>query len=85
MALTETEIFVPEHWGGKDDKIQYKTHIPYAKIRNIFMIVSDKNSLGKIARWVFTPMPYIVFNCNQGEQKAINVFYYIKNKINLLN
>jgi hypothetical protein len=81
IILNEMEIFVPENWGSKDHKIQYETHISYAEIKNIFIIYSDKNSLNKTSRWVFTPMPYIVFECENDKQKAINVFYYSKKQV----
>lgn len=79
IILEREEIFVPENWGS--NKIQYETHIAYSKIQNIYIISSDKNSLNKKMRWVFTPMPYIIFDCNDGKQKAINVFYYSKKQI----
>jgi hypothetical protein len=72
---------VPENLGSKDHKIQYETHISYAEIKNIFIISSDKNSLNKTSRWVFTPMPYIVFECENDKQKAVNVFYYSKKQV----
>lgn len=78
IILTETEIFVPRHWGSKDSRIQYETHIKYDEITNIFMTASNKNSLGKNAKWVITIMPYIVFECHDGGQKAINVLYFSK-------
>lgn len=81
IILNESEIFVPENWGNKNNKIQYETHIYYAEIQKIFIISSDKNSLNKTSRWIFTPMPYIVFECEDDKQKAINVFYYSKKQV----
>ncbi len=81
IILDEKEIFVPEDWGSKDHKIQFETHIPYFEIKSIFIISSDKNSLNKTSRWVFTPMPYIVFECENDKQKAVNVFYYSKKQV----
>lgn len=81
IILTEIEIFVPEHWGNKDNKLQYETHIPYDEIQDIYIITSNKNSLGKTARWIFIPMPYIVFECKEDKQKAINVYYYSKKQV----
>ena len=81
IVLNETEIFVPENWGSNDHKIQYETHISYVEIKNIFMISSKNNSLNKTSRWVFTPMPYIVFECENDQKKAINVFYYSKKQV----
>lgn len=78
IILTETEIFVPGHWGSEDSRIQYETHIKYDEIKNIFMTASNKNSLGQDARWVITIMPYIVFECRDGGQEAINVLYFSK-------
>ena len=81
IILLETEIFVPENWGNKDNRIQYETHIKYIEIKNIFITMSDKNSCGGESRWVFVPMPYIVFECNDGSQKAINVYFYTKKQV----
>lgn len=46
IILLTNEIFVPEQWGCKSYKAQYKTHIVYTEIENIFITISDKNSLG---------------------------------------
>ncbi len=81
IILDVGEIYVPEHWGSKENKIQYETHIAYSDIQNIYLISSNKNSLNKIARWVFTPMPYIVIDCKDGKQNAINVFYFSKKQV----
>lgn len=81
IIFEETEIFVPENWGSADYKIQYETHVPYSDITNIFMVYTSKNSLNKTARWVFAPMPYIVFDCKNDKQMAVNVFYYSKKQI----
>lgn len=81
IVLNETEVYVPENWGNKDNKIQYETHIAYTDIRNIFLIISDRNSLNKKARWIITPMPYIIFECADNKQQAINVYYYSKKQI----
>ncbi|MFA6860605.1 MAG: hypothetical protein WCR30_04380 [Clostridia bacterium] len=81
IILDKNEIFVPDHWGNKDNKIQYETHVPYLEIKNIFMIITTNNSLNKPAKWIFTPMPYIVFDCKDKKQRAINVFYFSKKQI----
>lgn len=81
IILDKDEIFIPEHWGNKDNKIQYETHIAYKDIANIFLVITSNNSLNKTAHWVFTPMPYVVFDCKDGSQKLINVFYYSKNQV----
>jgi hypothetical protein len=50
------------------------------------MTVSTKNSKGRDARWVFTPMPYIVFDLKDGEQKSVNVLYFTKNQtVNMID
>ena len=81
IVLRRTEIYVPESWGSKKSKIQYKTKIPYEEIQEIFIISSYKNSVNQKAEWIFTPMPYIIFECKDNKQKAINVYYYSKNQV----
>lgn len=81
IVFTESEIFVPQHWGSKDSRIQYETHIKYDEITNIFITASNKNSLGRDARRVMTIMPYMVFECRDGKQKAINVLYFSKKQV----
>ena len=81
IILEHSEIFVPEHWGSKNSKIQYETHISYQEIKSISIVSSNKNSLNKNARWVFMPMPYIVFGCIDDRQKAVNVFYFSKKQV----
>lgn len=80
IILLANEIFVPEQWGSKSYKTQYETHIAYTEIENIFITISAKNSLGGEASQIFTPMPYIIFECKSG-QKAINVYYYTKRQV----
>lgn len=81
IILKSDEIFVPEHWGSSEQKIQFETHIKYEEINNIYIITSTKNSLNKESKWIFTPMPYIVFECENNIKKAINVFYYSKKQV----
>ena len=81
IIFQKEQIFVPESWGGKDIKMQYETKINYSEINNIYIISSTNNSLNKPLKFVTLPMPYIVFECNNSEQKAINVFYYSKKSI----
>lgn len=78
IVLNDKEIYVPEHWGSKDYKLQYETHISYSDIRNIYIVLSNNNSLNEPLKWGTLPMPYIVFDCNSEEQKAVNVFYFSK-------
>ena len=81
IVLLETEVFVPKNGGRKGNRIQYETHIKYIEIKNIFITMSDKNSRGGESSWVFVPMPYIVFECTDGSQKAINVYFYTKKQV----
>lgn len=80
VVFKDKEIYVPGHWNAKDSKIQYETHILYEEIKDIFIVVSTKNSLGKDIRFVLTPIPYIVFEMKDNSQKAINVLYYSKKR-----
>ncbi len=81
IILKEREIFVPGNWGGREVKLQYETRIDYGDIESIYMIMSFNNSLNKPLRWGTLPMPYIIFNCKEDVQKAINVVYYSKKQV----
>lgn len=86
IILGTNEVFVPEHWGNKNSKIQFETYIKYEEIKNIYLISSSNNSLNKNSKFIITPMPYIIFDCRDGSQKAINVYYYSKKQvINLID
>lgn len=61
-------------------RFQHKTEINYNEIDDIILIASDTDSRGKKVENVFVNMPYIVFKCNDGKQKAINVYFLAKNK-----
>lgn len=81
IILNKDEIFVPEHWGRADEKLQFETRIRYDEIEDIFIIALDKNSLNESPWQPVIPMPYIIFECKNDVQKAINVFYYSKKQI----
>lgn len=81
IVLKSDEIFVPENWGSDKQKIQFDTHIKYEEICNIYLTISTNNSLNKKTKWIITPMPYIIFECDKDTQKAINVFYYSKKQV----
>lgn len=80
IILKDTEVFVPEHWGSKDYKVQYETHIEFKDINEIYLITSNNNSLNMPMQCGTLPMPYIIFECNN-IQKAVNVFYFSKKQI----
>ena len=81
IVLKSDEIFVPAYWGNNKQKLQFETHIEYSKIYNIRMITGTSNSLNKESKQLFTPMPYIIFDCDDNKQMAINVFYYSKKQV----
>lgn len=81
IILDNTKIYVPNHWGGKDYKLQYELHISYLDINNIYLVLSNRNSLNKPLKWATLPMAYIVIDCNDKTQKNINVFYYSKKQV----
>ncbi|MDE7167315.1 MAG: hypothetical protein K2O28_00525 [Clostridia bacterium] len=59
-------------------RFQHKTEIAYNEIDDILLIASDTDSRGRKVENVFIKMPYIVFKCKDGKQKAINVYYFNK-------
>lgn len=78
IIFTEEKLYVPETWGGKDVKFQYKVIVDFTEIKEVFITESCNNSLNKVMPLQVLPMPYIVIECKNGKQKAINVFYYSK-------
>lgn len=78
IIFTEEKLYVPENWGGKDVKFQYKVIVDFTEIKEVFITESCNNSLNKAMSLQVLPMPYIVIECKNGKQKAINVFYYSK-------
>jgi len=81
IIFNEKEIFIQGNRGNNENKMQYETHIKYNEIKKIFMVLSLKNSLNKNLRQGFIPMPYIIFECENNQQKAINVLYYSKKQV----
>lgn len=81
IILNQNEVYVPKHWGNSKQKIQFETHIKYEEINDIYLVMSTNNSLNQESKWIFTPMPYIVFECGNGIQKAINVYFYSKKQV----
>lgn len=81
IVLKYNEIYIPEHWGNNKQKIQFETHVKYTEISNIYLIEGSNNSLNKESKFIFTPMPYIIFECEDGIKKAVNVFYYSKKQV----
>lgn len=67
-------------------RFQHKTEIAYSEIDDILLIASDTDSRGRKVEHVFIKMPYIVFKCKDGKQKAINVYYFSrKQKIKIID
>ncbi|MDE6442044.1 MAG: hypothetical protein K2L12_04765 [Clostridia bacterium] len=67
-------------------RFQYKTEVEYSKIEKIILVATNKNSLGQKVNNVFVQMPYIVFICKEGCEKAINVYYFSnRQKIKIIN
>ncbi len=81
IVLYEDRIFVLEDMGGKEVKIQYEVDLSFAEIENVYLEISNKNSLNKNMRWVITPMLYIVFDLNDGTKARINVYFYSKKQV----
>lgn len=57
-------------------RLQHKVDIEYKEIKDIILKASMKDSLGHNVEGVFVQMPYIVFICSDGRNKAINVYFY---------
>ena len=78
IVLTNDEIQVPAHWGKKNVRLQYETHIRYNEIEDIYLVISVNNSYDKPVDWVYLPMLYVVFEKSDGCESRINLFYYSK-------
>lgn len=78
IVLTNDEIQVPAHWGKKNVRLQYETHIRYNEIEDIYLVISVNNSYDKPVDWVYLPMLYVVFEKSDGSESRINLFYYSK-------
>lgn len=82
IVFDENQIFVPDDWAGKDDKIQFETMIAYDEIQDVQLIRSEKNSRGGS---ITSPMPsssymkpYLEFTCKNGKKKRIFILYFTK-------
>lgn len=62
-------------------RFQHKIDVTYTEVQNIFLTASNRDSRGREVKNVFVNMPYIIFECKNGSQKAINVYYYSKRQV----
>lgn len=80
IILEQDRIFVPENWGKGIEKKQYKVEVNYADIEGIFIAETQKDSLN-LNDCSALPMPYIVIDCKNGDQKLINMYWYSKKRL----
>lgn len=81
ITLDEHEIYIHGLKIGKAGGMQYETHITYDEITNIYIISTKNNSLNESVRHSFVPLPYIIFDCKDETQKAVNVAAYSKRQV----
>lgn len=80
IVVNEKDIYVPAYWGKTHHVAQLSVRIRFDEIKAISIKSSTKNSNNEVPVH-FVPMPYIVFECQSGEKKAINVLYYSKKQV----
>lgn len=59
-------------------RLQYAVVIKYSDIKKVFYKELKTDSLGHEVSWIFVRMPYLFFECKDGKQKAINLYYFSK-------
>ncbi len=57
-------------------RLQYAVRVKYTEIKSLSYRESRKDSLGHDVDWVFVLMPYVVLHCEDGDEKAINLYYF---------
>ena len=80
IVLEPNRIYVPDSWNKTVVKVQYKTEVNYADIEGIFIAETQKDSLN-LNDCSALPMPYIVIDCKNGDQKLINMYWYSKQRL----
>lgn len=80
IVLEPNRIYVPNSWNKTVVKVQYKTEVNYADIEGIFIAETQKDSLN-LNDCSAIPMPYIVIDCKNGDQKLINMYWYSKKRL----
>lgn len=81
LVLGGEGIYAPVHRGDKNGVFQCETQVAYADISNMTIVTSDIGSPTKRTRWAFSRMPYLIIECKDGRQKAINVCYFSKKRV----
>ena len=79
IVLEPNNIYVPDSLNKTIVKVQYRVEVDYTDISDIFLIETKKDSLNRNYCSVL-PLPYIVINCKNGDQKLINVYWYSKKR-----
>ena len=80
IVLEQNKIYVPDSWNKTVVKVQYKTEVNYADIEGVFIAETQKDSLN-LNDCSALPMPYIVIDCKNGDQKLINMYWYSKKRL----
>lgn len=83
IVLEPNRIYVPDSWNKTVVKVQYKTEVNYADIEGIFIAETQKDSLN-LNDCSAIPMPYIVIDCKNGDQKLINMYWYSKKRLKII-
>ena len=79
IVLDIDKIYVPESCDKTIAKAQYEVKLQYVDIADIFIVETQKDSLN-LNDCSALPMPYIVIDCKNGDQKLINMYWYSKKR-----
>lgn len=83
IVLELNRIHVPDSWNKTVVEVQYKTEVNYADIEGIFIAETQKDLLN-LNDCSAIPMPYIVIDCKNGDQKLINMYWYLKKRLKII-
>lgn len=63
-------------WRGFFRRLQHAVTISFSDVVGLLYVQTTNDSNGKKMNWVFVQMPYLVFVCKDGGEKAINLYYF---------
>lgn len=81
VVLFDDEIYVAADKSFVSRKLQYEERIRYADIESIRLIASTHNSRNEPLTGVFVGMPYLILTCKDGNDKAINLYFYSRGQV----
>lgn len=79
-------LLTPENISVRNDfqrpffisRVQHAVTVSYSEVTELWYTKTTTDSNGNPLKWVFIEMPYLIFECKGGVQKAINLHYFSK-------